>query len=105
MMNHMTAVLYLMQADRSAEQMNRADLRVRPVDITFVQYHLNAFTSEGCCEGCSVCVCVWVLASLVFLMHLLLHLFQHLLHSLQLVILHLDEFLCLTVWCWQRQDG
>lgn len=79
-------------ADRSTELMSRA------VDMTVVQYHLNVFTSEGCCEAV---VCV----SLVFLVHLLLHLFQHLLHSLQLFILHLDEFLCLYIWCWQRQDG
>lgn len=55
-MNHVTAAPYLIQADRSTEQMNRADLMVRPLDMIFVQYHLNAFTSEGCSEGCSVCV-------------------------------------------------
>ena len=38
------------------------------------------------------------------ILHLLLHLLQHLLHSPQLLILHLDQFLRLSVWCWERQD-
>jgi len=58
----MTAAPHLIQADRSTEQMNRA---VRPLDMIFVQYHLNAFTSEGC----SVCVCVCVSGSITGLSH------------------------------------